>query len=141
MTQGAIRLNLGDPVPWFSARTLAGGSFDLQVAAGRWIVLAFLGNPAEPRTAPELAELMQARDLFHPDRMVCYAVLTRPPADPAQYADPGTNAFAALADYDGAISAAFGANDMPRTVILDPMLRAIANIPWDYAAGHAQAVH
>jgi peroxiredoxin len=140
MTDGAIRLNLGDPVPWFSARTLAGGAFDLQVAAGRWIVLAFLGNPAEPRAAQELAELMQARDLFHPDRMICYAVLTQPPADPAQYADSGTNAFAALADYDGAITAAFGATDMPRTVILDPMLRAIANIPWDYAAGHAQAV-
>jgi peroxiredoxin len=140
MTQGAIRLNLGDPVPWFSARTLAGGSFDLQVAAGRWIVLSFLGNPADPRAAQELAELMQERHLFHPDRMACYAVLTQPPADPAHYADPGTNAFAALADYDGAISHAYGAVDMPRTVILDPMLRAIANIPWDFAAGHAKAV-
>jgi len=140
MTQGAIRLNLGDPVPWFSARTLAGGSFDLQVAAGRWIVLAFLGDPAQPRAAQEVAELMQEAHLFHPDRMVCYAVLTAPPAEPARYADPGTDAFAVLVDHDGAITRAFGASDMPRTVILDPMLRAIANIPWDYAAGHAEAV-
>jgi hypothetical protein len=130
MTHGAIRLNLGDPVPWFNARTLAGGSFDLQVAAGRWIVLSFLGNPTEPRAAQELAELMQERHLFHPDRMVCYGVLTQPPADPTHYADPGTNA----------ISRAYGAVDMPRTVILDPMLRAVANIPWDFAGGHAKAV-
>jgi hypothetical protein len=29
---------------------------------------------------------------------------------------------------------------MPRTIVLDPMLRAIADIPWDYAAGHAATV-
>jgi len=140
MTDGAIRLNLGDPVPWFSARTLAGGPFDLHVAAGRWIVLSFLGDPADARGERELAELLGLAPLFDPDRMVCYAVLAKPPADPARYADPGTNAFAALADYDGAISRAYGAAEMPRTFILDPMMRAIANIPWDYPAGHAKAV-
>ena len=36
-----------------------------------------------------------------------------------------------LADYDGAISRAFGAAEMPRTIVLDPMLRAIADIAWD----------
>jgi predicted 2-oxoglutarate/Fe(II)-dependent dioxygenase YbiX len=29
---------------------------------------------------------------------------------------------------------------MPRTIVLDPMLRAVADIPWDFAAGHAQTV-
>ncbi len=29
---------------------------------------------------------------------------------------------------------------MPRTIVLDPMLRAVADIPWDYAAGHAESV-
>ena len=140
MTDAVPRLTLGDPVPWFSARTLTGGPFDLHVAAGRWIVLSFLGDPADPRAQAELAGILQAAPLFDPDRMVCYALVTRPPADPARYADPGTSAFATLADYDGAISRAFGAAEMPRTVILDPMMRAIANIPWDHAGGHAKAV-
>ena len=29
---------------------------------------------------------------------------------------------------------------MPRTIVLDPMLRAIADIPFDYAAGHGKTV-
>ena len=40
---------LADPVPWFSARSITGGSIELQINAGRWIVLAFLGSLNEPR--------------------------------------------------------------------------------------------
>ena len=39
------RIVLGDPVPWFSAPLVTGGSFDLHVSAGRWVVLSFLGSP------------------------------------------------------------------------------------------------
>jgi predicted 2-oxoglutarate/Fe(II)-dependent dioxygenase YbiX len=45
-----------------------------------------------------------------------------------------------LADYDGAISRSFGALAMPRTVVLDPMLRAVADIAWDNPQGHAETV-
>ena len=76
---------LGDPVPWFGAPLIADGSFNLQVAAGRWIVLAFLGSPANPRAGQELAELMREAQLFDPERIVFYGVLTAPPADPAPY--------------------------------------------------------
>ena len=40
---------LGDPAPWFGAPLIGDGAFNLQVAAGRWIVLSFLGSPANPR--------------------------------------------------------------------------------------------
>ena len=52
-----------------------------------------------------------------------------------------TPAISFLADYDGAISRSFGAAEMPRTIVLDPMLRAVADIAWDHAAGHAETVH
>ena len=52
------RIVLGDPVPWFGAPLLTGGSFNLQVSAGRWIVLCFLGSPSDPRVDQELAELL-----------------------------------------------------------------------------------
>jgi predicted 2-oxoglutarate/Fe(II)-dependent dioxygenase YbiX len=45
-----------------------------------------------------------------------------------------------LADQDGTISRMFGAEPMPRTIILDPMLRAIADIAWDNPQGHASMV-
>jgi predicted 2-oxoglutarate/Fe(II)-dependent dioxygenase YbiX/peroxiredoxin len=131
---------LGDPVPWFGAPLIADGSFNLQVAAGRWIVLAFLGSPANPRAGQELAELMREAHLFDPERIVFYGVLTAPPADPAPYYALCTAAVSFIADYDGAVSSAFGAAEMPRTIVLDPMLRAVADIPWDHAAGHADTV-
>jgi predicted 2-oxoglutarate/Fe(II)-dependent dioxygenase YbiX/peroxiredoxin len=131
---------LGDPVPWFGAPLITDGSFNLQVAAGRWIVLAFLGAPANPRVEHELAEIFRDAHLFDPDRIVFYGVLAAPPDDPAPYIKRSTAAVSFIADYDGAIGRSFGAAGTPRTIVLDPMLRAVANIAWDDPAGHAQAV-
>ena len=137
---GNTGIVLGDPVPWFSAPLVGDGAFNLQVAAGRWIVLSFLGSPANPRLAQELAGLLGETPLFHEDRLVFYGVLSGPPRDPAPYSNVGTAAVSFIADYDGAITRTFGAAAMPRTIVLDPMLRAVANIPWDHPAGHAQSV-
>ena len=111
-----MKLILGDPVPWFSARTLAGGTFDLHVAAGRWIVLSFLGSPADARAQQELAELLAEAHRFDEDRLIFEGVFTAPPDDLAPYVDCTTRALSFLADYDGALSRAYGAADMPRTV-------------------------
>ena len=130
---------LGDPVPWFSAATVTGGRVDLHVDAGRWIVLAFLGDLAEPRAAQEMAELLGEARLFEAERLVVYGVLTAPP-NPDQLAVLGAisgPALAFVADYDGAVSRRYGALATGRTVVLDPMLRAIADIRWDDPGGHA----
>jgi len=134
------RVTLGDPVPWFSAQFVTGGGFDLHVSAGRWVVLAFLGDPADPRAGAELDGLLAAADLLNEDHMVLAGVFTRPPGNAEQLARVSGNSLFFIADYDGAISAAFGAAGAPRTVVLDPMLRAIADIAWDHPQGHAPAV-
>jgi predicted 2-oxoglutarate/Fe(II)-dependent dioxygenase YbiX len=134
----AGKVMLGDPVPRFVARTVSGVPFDLTVAAGRWIVLCFLGLPSDPRVMRELGELLEVRHLFDEDRLVVHGVFTEPPADPAMFASLGGPALSFFADYDGAITRAFGGS--ARTVVLDPMLRAVANIPWDYPAGHAKTL-
>jgi predicted 2-oxoglutarate/Fe(II)-dependent dioxygenase YbiX/peroxiredoxin len=133
-------ITLGDPVPWFTAPLIAGGSFILHVHAGRWIVLCFFGSPANPRVNEELAELLHEASLFDEDRLIVRAAFTAPPDDVAKHSEVGTKALSFLADYDGAISRAFGALDMPRTIVLDPMLRAVADIPWDFAQGHTATV-
>ncbi len=133
-------ITLGDPVPWFSAPLIGDGAFSLQVAGGRWVVLSFLGSPDDPRAKEELAKILHDARLFHEDRIVFYGVFTAPPGDPAYYIALNTFAVSFIADYDGAISRAFGAAGSPRTVVLDPMLRAVANVAWDYPEGHAKTI-
>jgi predicted 2-oxoglutarate/Fe(II)-dependent dioxygenase YbiX len=132
---------LGDPVPWFSAPVMTGGSFDLHVSAGRWVVLSFLGSPSNPRAMSEIVELVQASAGLGEDHVAVACIFTGQPDDVASLAAISSNGgLSFLADYDGAISRAFGASEMPRTVVLDPMLRSIADIAWDHPQGHAETV-
>ena len=141
MASPETQLPLGDPVPQFSAKLLPGGSFDLHVYAGRWVVLSFLGAPDDPRVDEEIAALMRQADLLNEDHMVAWGVFTSPPQDPAKYTALCTKTFSFIADYDGAITRAYGARDMRRTIALDPLQRSIANIAWDSPApGHAASV-
>ena len=134
------RVVLGDPVPWFSAALVTGGLFDLHVSAGRWVVLSFLGSPANPRAMAEIAELVRASASLGEDHVVIGCVFTAQPDDIASLAAISSNKLFFLADYDGAISRSFGAQEMPRTIVLDPMLRAVADIAWDMPQGHAETV-
>jgi peroxiredoxin len=128
------QIALGDPVPWFSAATITGSRFHLQVAAGRWIVLCFLGPADGAQARQKLAGLLADADLFDEDRLTAHVVLTTPPAEsPAEICN---SAFSFLADYDRALSRSYGALETSRTVVLDPMLRAVANIAWNHLDDH-----
>jgi peroxiredoxin len=134
------RIVLGDPVPRFSAPQVTGGAFDLHVSAGRWVVLAFFGSPADPRAQMEFASLLREADRFGDNHLVVGCVFTAPPENLAGLAEIRSDGLFFLADYDGEISRSFGALEMPRTVVLDPMLRAVADIAWDSPQGHADTV-
>jgi predicted 2-oxoglutarate/Fe(II)-dependent dioxygenase YbiX/peroxiredoxin len=134
------RIVLGDPVPWFSLAVVTGGSFDLQASAGRWVVLSFLGSLSDPRAMAEVTELARLSALFSEDHLVIGCVFTGQAADAASLAAISSPTLSFLADPDGAISRSFGAEQMPRTIILDPMLRAVADIAWDVPQGHATMV-
>jgi len=137
--KGLARVRLGDPVPWFDARTVTGSSVSLHVDAGRWVVLAFLGALSDPRAAQDLADLLREAALFREDHLVFYGVLTEPPSPEAlgQLSAISGGALAFIADYDGAITATYGAREAPHSIVLDPLQRAIADIPWDHPSGHA----
>jgi peroxiredoxin len=132
-------IRLGDPVPWFSARTVGGGTVDLHVQAGRWVLLFFMGDINEPRAAQELTDLMQLAGLFEENKLVVYGILNVPPPEPvrAALAEAGNPALGFLADYDGAVSRMYGAMGSPRSIVVDPMLRAVTNIVWDEAGQHS----
>jgi predicted 2-oxoglutarate/Fe(II)-dependent dioxygenase YbiX/peroxiredoxin len=134
------RIVLGDPVPWFSLPVVTGGSFDLHVSAGRWVVLSFLGSLSDPRAMAEVTELARLSASFGEDHLIIACVFTGPADGIENLAAISGNRLPFLADHDGAISRSFGAQAMPRTVLLDPMLRAVADIAWDVPQGHAEMV-
>jgi predicted 2-oxoglutarate/Fe(II)-dependent dioxygenase YbiX len=129
---------LGDPIPWFRANHIATGKpeVDIHVSAGRWILLAFLGSLDEPQAQIRLSTLVRQAALFTEDHLIIYAVLATPPQNALALLSMCGPVLKFIADYDGAIGKHFGANQKPRTVALDPMLRAIADIAWDHPDGH-----
>jgi predicted 2-oxoglutarate/Fe(II)-dependent dioxygenase YbiX len=127
---------LGDPVPWFRAANLGGGETDICISAGRWVVLAFPGSLAKAQAQSTLATLRKQAATFSDDHLIIYAVLTTPPDDPAQLLAMSSPVLKFLTDYDGAIAKFYGADEKPRTIALDPLLRAIANIACDHPEGH-----
>jgi peroxiredoxin len=135
-------ITLGDPVPWFSGSSITGAPLSLHVDAGRWVVLSFIGSLADPGAAQELARLLAQAHLFAEPHIVVYAVLTAPPPEAALavLAKASGPALLFIADYDRAITRRYGAEAMRRTIVLDPMLRAIANVAWDHPDGHAEMV-
>jgi len=126
---------LGDPFPWFSARDLSARPIDLHVDAGRWIVIAFLGAPDTAPARQAIEALIAERALLREDHLVAYCVLTSPPGDVAAFERMSSPALSFLADYDGALTRAYGAAEMPRFFVLDPMMRAIANVAADHPQG------
>ena len=134
--QNGKRVMLGDPVPWFRAANLGGGETDICVSAGRWIVLAFLGPLNEPQAQSTLATLRKQAALFSDDHLIIYTVLAAPPDDAAQLLATSSPTLKFIADYDGTIGAFYGAQEKSRTIALDPLLRAIANISCDHPDGH-----
>jgi len=144
MAQTAVSggmITLGDPVPWFSARTITGAQIDLHVDAGRWVVLCFLGSLAEPLSMADLAAILDAAaPVFREDHCVFYGVLSEMPADAAVLASISGPAMGYIVDEAGDLARAYGAEGSRRTIVLDPLLRAVANVAFDHPDGHAAVV-
>lgn len=123
-------IRLGDPVPWFDARTLAGASINLGVVAGRWVALCFLnGLDRDAEATRALAELLGEARLFNDDHLVFYGVTTEQPREAVALAEVSHKALGFITDTDGAITHMYGALNSSRLIVLDPMLRAVANFP------------
>jgi peroxiredoxin len=130
------QIGLADPVPWFGAKTVGGNSIDLHVLAGRWVVLAFLGAAGAPAAEEQLAAILALAAKASEAALMVLAITPDAQNFPrfAQTAQPG---FALIEDRDSGIARAYGAVASPRTIVLDPMLRAVANIAWTDPNGHA----
>ncbi|MBU3078810.1 2OG-Fe(II) oxygenase [Sphingomonas quercus] len=133
----------GDAAPWFRAPALSGNpNYNFDQAAGRAIVMLFLGRAAWPPCAAALALVERHRHLFD-DENACFFGVSLDPADAAQgrirQQLPGIRWFL---DHDGVIARVYGAcratgeaqNYQPHWLLLDPMLRVVRRAPIDRGA-------
>lgn len=141
-SNGGVGLLLpGDPAPWFEAATAGNPRFSFAAAAGRYVLMAFLGPAGGPASAAAVGALRaaQAAGLLDDENACGFAVSVDPTdgggeAGPRD-ALPGLRVFL---DRDGAVSRRFGAlgpaeggaaRFRPTALLLDPLLRAVAVEP------------
>ena len=134
-------LQPGDPVPWFKGRASNNPEFDFSAVAGRYVVLCFLGSAAAPPVQPVVRAVTgEHRHLFDDERAAFFGVtVDRRDLEERRVEEmlPGIRYFW---DFDGAISRRYGAaaedgRYRPFWLVLDPMLRVLASVPFD-AEGH-----
>lgn len=136
-----VNLSPGDPAPWFHADSTANPRYAFDQAAGRFIVMCFLGTAGDERGQAALHTVVTNRWLFDDDRVSLFGV-TIDPRDRAenrvQQSLPGIRFFY---DFDTIISRLFGslpretlkADQVPLRrmwMVLDPMLRVLKVFPF-----------
>ncbi len=130
----------GDPAPWFIQRSSGNPRYVFDTAAGRTVVLGFIGTAGDAAGRAAVAAILGARARFDDDRAAFFGVSL----DPGDEADgrvreaiPGIRWFW---DFDGTASRLYGA--IPKDwapgraaearrfwVVLDPALRVIRVFP------------
>jgi len=137
------RPGLGDPAPRFSAITVAGGQIDIHVDAGRYVVLSFIGAPTDPNTYLDrrVGELLRHPKLFRDDHIVCYGILNASPEPHSFYRAIRRPGLDFLVDADGVLADLFGVTGTPWSIVLDPMMRVIASVPYSHPEGYANVLH
>lgn len=135
---------VGEPAPWFVARSTSNPRFTFHTAAGRYVALCFAGFAAHPLAAAALAEVVRRRALFD-DLKASFFGISIDPADEAQgrvgESLPGLRWFW---DPDLAVSRLYGAAAPaspqaarpqgavayhPFWLVLDPQLRCLFKAP------------
>jgi predicted 2-oxoglutarate/Fe(II)-dependent dioxygenase YbiX/peroxiredoxin len=128
----------GDPAPIFQQKCTANPRYQFDVAAGRTLVLCFIGSSRNPHGQAAIAAGQARRDVFDDDHASFFGV-TNDPADEAQSrlasSLPG---FRHFFDDDFTISRLYGAwpadageiGFVGKWVVISPTLRVVAVIPF-----------
>jgi len=139
------RLRIGEPAPWFEARTPSKPRFAFHTIAGRSVVLCFLGSAGAPDSQRILDDILQHRGLFDDVNASFFAVSVDPEDERCgriRQSLPGLRVFW---DFDMNVSRLYAA-DPPEgcargfSLVLDERLRVFAVIPFDEPAQHVPRI-
>lgn len=135
-------LTIGDPAPWFTCASSTNQQFNFQTIAGRYVVLCFFGSSIVEKNARVINYLTNNLRDFFDDDQICFFGVTIDYRDlqegKVKQILPGIRYFW---DFDAQVSLLYGAigsqeelsknqiNYNSFTLILDPALRVIDNIP------------
>jgi peroxiredoxin len=144
-----VNLTPGDPAPWFHQRSTSNPHYVFDTAAGRYIVLCFLGSSGDAQARAALDAVHANRSQFD-DRRVSFFGVSVDPRDEAEgrlhESLPGIRFFW---DSDGKVSRLYGALPQPELatgktvlarqfwIVLDPTLRVMATFPFGEDGAHA----
>ena len=144
-------LHVGEPAPWFEARSTTRDVFAVDSTGGRYIVLCFYGS-ADPKGKAAIDVAFAHPSLFDDQRATFFGV-SIDPADEAKRRVVGrVPGYRFFWDFDGAISRRYGAiphdaepgkgNVRLRRlwVVLDPTLRTLKVLPFQQDGGDALEV-
>lgn len=126
-----VKLQVGDPAPWFTARCTSNGEFHFGTTAGRHIVLVFLGSAQNPQSSLICGAISARRTAFDDTRASLFFVSNDPGDERARRLEESLPGIRVFWDFNAAIGEQFGTlaeQGSERVItlcaaVLDPTLR------------------
>jgi peroxiredoxin len=128
----------GDPAPHVRQRNSSGERYNLDVAAGRTLVLCFFRGSTTPHATAVLAAVKQRRDLFNDIHAAFFGVTTDREDEAQKRLVSIVPGYRFFWDYDNLIARAYGVAPFEgdegvyfgKWVVINPMMRVTAVIPF-----------
>ena len=129
-------LTLGDPAPWFTARSTSNANYHFNTIAGRYIVLCFFGSAEVKISQRILEDIWSQRAVFDDQKCCFFGVSIDPEDEKQQRVQPHVPGIRFFWDFNRAISQQYGAitatgDYRPFTLVLDYNLRVLAVLPFN----------
>ena len=130
-------LSMGDPAPWFVARSTVNPKFVFDTVGGRYIILTFFGSAANPASRRILNDIEQNQHRFDVENALFFGVSTDPDDEAQQRVRQQFQGIIYFWDFDLAVSRLYevaakeGQAYQPQSIILSPSLRTLAVLPFD----------
>lgn len=142
-------LSIGDPAPRFECRSTNNKAFRFEAAAGRYVVLTFFGTAGLERNASILRAITgELRHYFDDEALSFFGVSIDPDDEKSARVAAALPGIRYFWDFSYAVSLGYGAIDPDAmtagekptyhgfTLVIDPFLRVLANIPLSDAQQH-----
>lgn len=138
-----LPLQVGEPAPWFVARTGVRTEFNFDTVAGRYVVLCLFGSAADPAVRQVLDDFRQLADVFDGRNAAFFGVSIDPDDERDGRARDQAPGYQIFWDFDRKVSRLYRAiTDEPadnptavtywrHTLVLDERLRVFAVVPFD----------